>query len=91
MQESPDEPLLTTLARRLAAAPALLVLDNLEQLPGIAPQIAELLAGAPGLRVLATSRTPLRLREEREFPVPPLPGPDPDDLPELPELARCRR
>ena len=50
----------------------LLVLDNLEQLgDGTAP-IAELLAAAPRLRVLATSRVPLRLSGEHEYPVPPL-------------------
>jgi predicted ATPase len=53
----------------------LLVLDNLEQLgEGVAP-VAELLAAAPRLRILATSRTPLRLSAEHEYPVPPLPVP----------------
>lgn len=51
----------------------LLVLDNLEQLvPDVVP-IAELLASAPRVRVLATSRAPLRLSGEHEYPVPPLP------------------
>jgi predicted ATPase/DNA-binding SARP family transcriptional activator len=53
----------------------LLVLDNLEQLGDDTGPIAELLAGAPRLRVLATSRTPLRLSGEHEYPVPPLPVP----------------
>jgi predicted ATPase len=51
---------------------ALLVLDNLEQLNGVAAVVAELLAAAPGLRVLATSRRPLHLQGEHEQPVPPL-------------------
>jgi predicted ATPase/class 3 adenylate cyclase len=51
---------------------ALLVLDNLEQLDGAAEVVAELLAAAPGLVVLATSRRPLHLRGEHEQPVPPL-------------------
>jgi predicted ATPase/class 3 adenylate cyclase len=51
---------------------ALLVLDNLEQLEGAAQVVAELLAAAPGLVVLATSRRPLHLRGEHEQPVPPL-------------------
>jgi predicted ATPase/class 3 adenylate cyclase len=51
---------------------ALLVLDNLEQLPGAAEVVAALLAAAPRLVVLATSRRPLRLPGEHELPVPPL-------------------
>jgi len=51
---------------------ALLVLDNLEQLHGAAGVVAELLAAAPALVVLATSRRPLHLPGERELPVPPL-------------------
>ena len=53
----------------------LLVLDNLEQLPGAAGVVAELLAAAPRLVVLATSRGPLHLSAEHEVPVPPLPVP----------------
>jgi predicted ATPase/class 3 adenylate cyclase len=51
---------------------ALLVLDNLEQLDGAAGVVAGLLAAAPSLVVLATSRRPLHLPGERELPVPPL-------------------
>ena len=51
---------------------ALRVLDNLEQLDGAAGVVAALLATAPGLVVLATSRGPLHLPGERELPVPPL-------------------
>jgi predicted ATPase/class 3 adenylate cyclase len=54
---------------------ALLVLDNLEQLDGAAGVVAGLLAAAPGLVVLATSRRPLHLPGEQELPVPPLPVP----------------
>ena len=50
----------------------LLVLDNLEHLLGAAPEVATLVEGCPGLVVLATSRAPLRVRAEREYPVPPL-------------------
>jgi predicted ATPase len=50
----------------------LLVLDNVEHLLEAAPQVGEFLGTAPGLKVLATSRVPLRLRAEREYPVPPL-------------------
>ncbi len=54
----------------------LLVLDNLEQVRSAAPFLAELLRSAPGVRILATSRAPLRVSGEQEYPVPPLAVPD---------------
>jgi predicted ATPase len=53
----------------------LLVLDNAEHVLGAAPQLADLLAGSPRLALLVTSRVPLRLAGEQQFPVPPLPTP----------------
>jgi predicted ATPase/class 3 adenylate cyclase len=50
----------------------LLVLDNLEQVVDVAPVLAEVLASAPGLKIVATSRTPLRLTLERAYAVSPL-------------------
>jgi predicted ATPase len=52
---------------------ALLVLDNFEQVLEAADDVRKLLAACPHLKVLATSREPLRIRGEREVPVPPLP------------------
>jgi predicted ATPase len=53
----------------------LLVLDNVEQLlPDVAPVVGDLAAEFAGLDLLATSREPLRIGAEREYPVPPLPG-----------------
>jgi predicted ATPase len=60
-------------AEHLGDRRLLLVLDNFEQLIAAAPFVAELLAAARGLTVLATSRAPLRLSAEHEYPVPTLP------------------
>ena len=64
------------LPRRARAAcggePTLLVLDNFEQVLGAAPLIADLLASVPVLRLLITSRAPLRVRGEREYVLHPL-------------------
>ncbi|MGY1823220.1 DUF4062 domain-containing protein [Geodermatophilus sp. SYSU D00079] len=83
---------LDAVAEHLADVPTLLVLDNLEQVVGVAPDLDELLARCAGLTVLATSRTPLRLRAEREYAVGPLTVPasaqplDPDELAALPAV-----
>jgi predicted ATPase len=50
----------------------LLVLDNFEQVAEAAPELGELLAVCPSLRLLVTSRELLRLTAEREYAVPPL-------------------
>ena len=54
----------------------LLVLDNLEQLAGAAPDLARLLARAPGVTVLATSRLRLHLSEEWLLPLDGLVSPE---------------
>jgi predicted ATPase/DNA-binding SARP family transcriptional activator len=61
----------------LQARDVLLVVDNVEQLlPDGAVELARLLEAARGLRLLATSRAPLRVAGEYEYPVEPLPLPD---------------
>jgi predicted ATPase/DNA-binding XRE family transcriptional regulator len=52
--------------------PTLMLLDNFEQILDAAPLVADLLTSVPSLRVLTTSRAPLRVRGEREFAVGPL-------------------
>jgi predicted ATPase/DNA-binding NarL/FixJ family response regulator len=56
--------------------PTLLVLDNLEQISHLSAPIATLLGSARHLRILATSRSALRIRGERELPLSPLTAPD---------------
>ena len=65
----------------------LLILDNLEQVIQAAPGLGELLARCPRVVILATSRTVLGLRAEREYPVPPLALPAGPATVPLAELA----
>jgi predicted ATPase/DNA-binding SARP family transcriptional activator len=60
------------LAVHLAAKDALLLLDNFEQVIGAAQKLGDLCARLPRLNLLVTSREPLHLAGEREYPVPPL-------------------
>jgi predicted ATPase len=76
-----DSPL-EALAEIFGDDPWLLILDNLEQVVNAAGDLGELLTRCPGVAILATSRTVLGLRAEREYPVPPLPPPaDPATVP----------
>jgi predicted ATPase/transcriptional regulator with XRE-family HTH domain len=74
-----DQPIVAHLNEYLRDRQLLLVLDNVEQVPAAAPLIGELLAGAAGLKILATSRVALRAYGEREFLVPPLARPSAHD------------
>ena len=60
------------LIRFLRGRHLLLVLDNFEHLLGAAPLLGNVLEACPGLRVLVTSRTALRLSGEQEWPLEPL-------------------
>jgi predicted ATPase len=64
-----------TFFEHIADRQALLVLDNLEQLPEAGQVIAELLGVAPRVALLATSRSPLHVPGEHEYPLGPLPLP----------------
>jgi predicted ATPase/class 3 adenylate cyclase len=72
VRESPGEPALELLAAHLGMRRILLVLDNLEHLIAAAADIAELVVGAHGVSVIATSREPLRVAAEEEHPLAPL-------------------
>ena len=60
---------LDVLIEHFADNPSLLVLDNLEQVVAVAPELDHLLTACPVVRILTTSRAVLRLRAEREYPV----------------------
>jgi predicted ATPase/class 3 adenylate cyclase len=89
LREQPGETSLETLTEYLRDKRLLLVLDNFEQVLAAAPAVAGLLASAPDLQVLATSRTTLRLTGELTYVVPPLVVPDPSRLPDAAALADC--
>ncbi len=76
------------LRQHLAERQMLIVLDNFEHLIEGVAILTDLLSCAPRLLVLATSRTPLRIREERLFVVPPLALAQPEDLSSMARLAQ---
>jgi predicted ATPase/DNA-binding NarL/FixJ family response regulator len=66
------EPTDETVQHALYDQQALLVLDNFEQIVSASPLVTTLLEAAPGVKIVATSRSPLRIHGEHEFPVAPL-------------------
>jgi predicted ATPase/class 3 adenylate cyclase len=88
VRETGEQPLDESLKDYLKERRLLLVLDNFEQVLGAAPTVTELLAAAPGLKVLATSRAPLGLYGEQEYAVPPLSVPDVRHLPDFKTLSQ---
>jgi predicted ATPase/DNA-binding XRE family transcriptional regulator len=74
------------LATFLAGHRWLLVLDNAEHVLSFVPGLAELLMSCPTLVVLVTSRAPLRIRAEHEYPLRPLQVPDLSHLPTVAEV-----
>jgi predicted ATPase len=76
LREQGSQPFAEILREHLRDRRLLLVLDNFEQVVLAAPEVAALLAAAPRLTVLVTSRVTLHLRGEREYPLPPLALPD---------------
>jgi predicted ATPase/DNA-binding CsgD family transcriptional regulator len=81
VREEPDRPLAETLAVALRPRLLLLILDTCEHVvDACAALVQQLLAGCPGMRVIATSREPLRVRGETVWRVPPLELPAAGDL-----------
>jgi predicted ATPase/DNA-binding CsgD family transcriptional regulator len=72
LQDARDTPLLQHLSGYLAERDVLLILDNMEQVLAARGFVADLLAATTRPRILVTSRSPLHLSWEQEFPVPAL-------------------
>jgi len=77
-----------TLVDHLRDKRLLLVTDNFEQVLEGGPDVGMLLTSTEAVHVLATSREPLGLSGEREYPVPPLGLPDPEHLPAIERLSQ---
>src|SRR5215204_485203 len=69
------------LKQHLRGKQMLMLLDNFEHLPSAGPTVGDLVESCMELTVLVTSRAPLRLSGEHQFPVPPLPLPEATSLP----------
>jgi predicted ATPase/DNA-binding CsgD family transcriptional regulator len=87
VRDAGSRPVLETLQAYLREQRVLLLLDNFEQILPAAPALAELLATCADLKILVTSRAPLHVRGEREYPVPPLPLPSSEERSPASEVA----
>jgi len=88
VKELGDRPLLEVLKHWLHDRQALLVLDNFEQVTPAASQLNELLAAAPQLHIIVTSRALLHVYGEHEYGVPALRLPDLRQLPPIERLTQ---
>jgi predicted ATPase/class 3 adenylate cyclase len=89
IRPEPGRALVDSLGDHLRDRELLLVLDNFEQVVDAGSSVLEpLLRVAPGVKALVTSRIPLHVYGEREYPVPPLALPDPDRPPALEALVQ---
>jgi predicted ATPase len=91
IKESGEQPVAETLSHALRDRHMLLVLDNFEQIISAASQVGDLLAAAPRLKIIVSSREALRVRGEHNFPVPPLRLPEPGLKPTLVALSHMSR
>jgi predicted ATPase/class 3 adenylate cyclase len=89
VREDPGRALLDSVVDQLRDAELLLILDNFEQVVEGTPVVDRLLDAAPGLRILVTSRVPLRLAGEREYHVRPLALPIAAEVHDLTALGAC--
>jgi predicted ATPase/class 3 adenylate cyclase len=79
VREGPDLSVVAAVEEQLRDRRSLLVLDNFEHLLPTASVVSRLLAAAPQVKALVTSRALLRIYGEREYVVAPLPIPEPQE------------
>src|SRR5271157_177670 len=89
LQDARDRPLMEHLVSQLRDRQLLIVLDNFEHLLAGAPVVTRLLQETSAVRILVSSRSPLRVSGEQECPVPPLPVPEEQAHPTAAGLAGC--
>ncbi len=93
VKEAEERTLRDGIVALVGAKKALLLLDNFEQIVAAAPDVADLSKSCPNLRIAITSRTPLRIAGEHEYPLAPLAAPSLSDgdsselLAEYPSVA----
>jgi predicted ATPase/class 3 adenylate cyclase len=73
VEETSSLSLTDALQGELKGRRALILFDNFEHVGGAASLLADLLGACPRLKLLVTSREPIRIAAERQYPVPPLP------------------
>ena len=88
VKEEPGRPVEEALVRFLKARRVLLLLDNCEHLvDAVAPMVKDFLNAAPGLKILASSREPLRIAGESLYTLAPLAVPGPREAVEAQAMA----
>jgi predicted ATPase/class 3 adenylate cyclase len=88
LRERPGQTIEESLIEYLRDKLMLLLLDNFEQIIAAAPAVADVLAAVPALRLLVTSREPLRVTAEQVYGVPPLPLPNPAEVLDVATLSQ---
>jgi predicted ATPase/DNA-binding CsgD family transcriptional regulator len=89
LQDARGGSLLEHMRSYLADREVLLILDNFEQVLSAGDFVVELLSAGSDLRILVTSRSPLHVSGEQEFPVPALLLPEPESPVSAASLAGC--
>lgn len=88
LDDYPGRSPLERLRKDLEDRNLLLLFDNFEHLISAGPDVSDLLAACPAVKVLATSRQPLHIRWEHQYPLLPLALPDPSTIPDAATLVR---
>jgi predicted ATPase len=87
VRENSERSLLDSVKDYLQERNLLVILDNFEQVVSAAPLVTELLATAPHIKVVVTSRAVLQVRGEHEYHVQPLEIPNPGQSKNLDDLS----